>query len=130
MGNFFAKSGVWYNGEASRKKEGDASLENKETFAKIVAEMSEQEKNAEYDYVGIVASRMVGEKGASIATEVSEDAESDIAMLGRLEALGLALGMSHKERVALSHATVPIARKILTSIDRKAWKEIRKAFGV
>jgi hypothetical protein len=51
-------------------------------------------------------------------------------MLGRLEALGLALGFTHDERVALSHATVPAARRILESIDKKCRKEIRKAFGV
>ena len=105
-------------------------MKEKETFAKIVDEMSDEEKNVEYDYVGIVASRLVGEKSADVLTEVSENADSDIAMLGRLEALGLALGFGHDERVALSHATVPAARKILESIDKKCRKEIRKAFGV
>jgi hypothetical protein len=105
-------------------------LPEKETFAKIVGEMSNEEKNAEYDYVGIVASRLVGEKSADVLTEVSENADSDIAMLGRLEALGLALGLTHEEREALSRATVPAARKILESIDRKCRKEIRKAFGI
>jgi hypothetical protein len=105
-------------------------LQEMETFAKIVGEMSDEEKNTEYDYIGIVASRLVGEKSADVLTEVSENGDSDIAMLGRLEALGLALGFTHDERVALSHATVPAARKILESIDKKCRKEIRKAFGV
>lgn len=104
--------------------------DKKETFAKIVAEMSDEEKNTEYDYVGIVASRLVGEKSADVLTEVSENADSDIAMLGRLEALGLALGLTHEERIALSHATIPVAKKILEAIDKKARKEIQKAFGV
>jgi phage terminase large subunit len=103
-------------------------MEEKETFAKIVDEMSDEEKNTEFDYVGIVASRMVGEKGGNVFTEVSEDAGSDIALLGRLEALGLALGFSHDERIALSNATIPAAKKILASIDKKARKEIKKAF--
>jgi S-adenosylmethionine synthetase len=105
-------------------------LKEKETFAKIVDEMSDEEKNVEYDYVGIVASRLVGEKSADVLTEVSENADSDIATLGRLEALGLALGLTHEEREALSTATIPAARKILGSIDKKARKEIRKAFGI
>lgn len=105
-------------------------MKEKETFEKIVAGMSEEEKSVEFDYVGIVASRRDGERGGVVLTEVSEDSSSEIAMLGRLEALGLALGFTHEERVALSHATVPAARKILESIDKKCRKEIRKAFGV
>ena len=72
-------------------------MQEMETFAKIVGEMSSEEKNTEYDYIGIVASRLVGEKSADVLTEVSENGDSDIAMLGRLEALGLALGFTHAE---------------------------------
>ena len=41
---------------------------------------------------------------------------------------GLASGMGHEERAALSRETVSITRKILASIDKKARREIEKAF--
>jgi hypothetical protein len=96
------------------------------SLAEVVAEMSEEEKTTEYDYVGLVASRKVGEKGGEVMTSVSEDTTSPIALLGRLAALGLALGYSHEKREALSCFSVPAAEKVLAAVEKSAQKAINK----
>lgn len=104
-------------------------MENdKETFAKIVAEMDEESKNREYDYVGIVAAQNIDGVNAGIYSSVSDDTTSDIAMIGRLQALGLAMGLNPEERSALSSVPVGEAKKILAYIGKKARKAIQRKY--
>jgi hypothetical protein len=104
-------------------------MENdKETFAKIVAEMDEESKNREYDYVGIVATQNIDGTNAGIYSSVSDDTTSDIAMLGRLQALGLVLGLSPEERSALSGVRIDEAKKILAYVGKKARKAIQRKY--